>query len=117
MGISYAGVDLISPDPDGAIQAWFTDWLPQSESRMILEWPLPQNNFGPEPYYTGTVLPTPNWSKPPKPKINSWYRPTGAARWGFGFFLCDFARLQTILAAIGTNNAAQTKVTRFILAP
>lgn len=107
MGVAFAGIDLIHPDPDGNIQAWLDDFLPISESRMILDWPTPQNNFSISPYYNGQDMPVPNWSKPPRPKINSWYRPTGASRWSFGFFLADYARMQTILSAIGTNNAPQ----------
>lgn len=98
---------MVSTDPDGLVQAWFDDWLPQADMRTILEWPHPQNNFGIPPYYPGTPLPAPNYSRPPAPKLNTWYRPTGAGRWAFGFFLCDYTRLQQILGQIGTNNAGQ----------
>lgn len=108
--ITYAGFQLGFPDSDGEIQRWFDDFVPLSDSRMILEWPSAQTNFGPSPYYVGQALPMPNWSRPPRPKLNSWYRPVGASRWAFGFFLADYLTLQKITSAIGTSNAAQTLV-------
>lgn len=97
MGISLGGVELLQPDPAGRVQAWFDEWLPMSDSSQICDWPTPGDCYGGEqPYYPGQPVPAPNWSRPPRPRLNSWYRPTGASRWAFGFFLCDYARLQTL---------------------
>lgn len=119
MGISFAGQPLLLQDPDGRIDNWFTRWLEIPDSRMVCEWPTPGGCFsGTSVYYTGQPLPAPNWSKPLTPKLSTWYVPTGASRWSFGLFLCDYEHLyggtanvstsQSILGRIGNGNAAQT---------
>jgi hypothetical protein len=107
MGITYAGTDLLYPDPEGTLQRWLDDYLPLEEvARHWGLWPcthhqqdggmgLPKTTLN-ERYKV--PFPQVNWPPPPKPRLNSVYRPTGLTRWGMGWFVVDTARLLQIEA-------------------
>src|SRR5690349_13875109 len=101
MPISFAGVDLLLEDPDGDVQAWFDHWLDLDDNRMVAAWPSGVWNK------SGNI-PLPNYSRPLRPKLNTWYRPVGASRWSFGLFLADTKTKNRIISAIGTGNSGKS---------
>jgi hypothetical protein len=123
VAISFGGVDLLLEDREGKIQDWLDRWLSTEDGRMIVEWgrPLKSDNYAgttAEPY-TGTGSPVLNYSRPQRPKINTWYQPTGCSRWSYGFFIADYTRLQSlpetgslVLSSIGNTSSGQKKSSR-----
>lgn len=107
MGINFAGVDLLLEDKEGRISEWLNHYLPLSDSRAITSWPSSPWNI------RGTVSRV-NYSRILEPKLNTWYYPTGATRWAFGFFLASANQVTRILNVVGggsqnniPNNPAQ----------
>tara|TARA_Y100000310_G_scaffold6676_1_gene7495 strand:- start:4168 stop:5922 length:1755 start_codon:yes stop_codon:yes gene_type:complete len=99
MAITYAGVDLLLEDPGHEFRRWLDRVLSLDDMRL----------FGSEPVgiregrhdARGTTLArvglaTPNYSVPPRPKLNTLWIPTGAIRWARGLFLADTAGLAKI---------------------
>ena len=39
----------------------------------------------------------PSWHECPELELNQWYYPTGASRWGYGFFLMDKATYDLVV--------------------
>ena len=91
MGISFAGVDLLLEDRGGKARNWLDRVIPFEDIRHISEWPKKDGKL--------SNLTQPNWSPTLRPKLNTWYSPTGASRWAFGFFLVDGTRKQQIINA------------------
>ena len=100
MQLTFAGQNLLLEDPEGAVQNWLDTYIPIEDLRIVSRWlRMSWNSFN-------TVYP--NYSDPPRPKLNTWYRPTGASRWAFGLFLTNTAGKNAIQSAIGSTNAAGT---------
>ena len=80
---------------------------------MISDWNFPINNRNfsgtSAAPYTGEALPTLNYSRPQRVKINAWYQPTGCSRWGYGFFISDYARLKRIVSQFSNSAGASTR--------
>lgn len=93
MGISFNGIDLLLEDGDGRFSDFVDEIIPWEDIRCIAEWPGGVWNTIVNPNVSQT-----NWSRQIRPKINTWYSPTGASRWGFGFFLADGARKAQLVA-------------------
>lgn len=112
MGVSFAGIDLLIDDKDGKAQEWLNRFLPTEDGRMIVEWDRlkkPENFAGTTAgCYTGQGTPPLNYSRPQRPKISVWYQPTGASRWGYGFFFCDYARLKAIQSQFSNTGTSGT---------
>lgn len=101
MGISFAGVDLILEDPSGSVQEFLDDHIPASDLRTASAWP---NSVWNSP----NGLTQPNWSQPLSIRLSSWIWPTGASRWGFGYFLASQAQTQQIINAISSTGSASS---------
>lgn len=93
MGICFNGVDLLLEDSGGSFSDWVDEIIPYEDIRCVAEWPSGVWNTIVNPNVS-----QPNWSRPLRPKINTWYSPTGASRWGFGFFLVDGQRKAQLVA-------------------
>ena len=93
--ISLAGYPLLLEDPAGKVQQWLDQYLPIDDLRAVTSWQRTS--------WSTWNTPSPNYSTPLRTKINTWYRPTGAARWAFGLFLADTRTKNAILAAQGTT--------------
>lgn len=97
MSITYAGYPLLLDDPDGTLKAWFDrycelqDFTAGQPQEAIL---LPQSVFGVQ---RGKSL-APAWP-PKKPRLNTLYWPTGAARWSCFYGLVDQATLEQLPAS------------------
>lgn len=81
---------------------------------MIVDWPTSgkfHNMAGTtSACYAGESLPCLNYSRPLRPKLNTWYQPTGASRWGYGLFLCTLTQLNSITSQFSSsvpNSGAQ----------
>jgi hypothetical protein len=98
IGISYAGVPLCLEDPGGAVQSWLDQWLPLDDLRALTKWQL-------SPWRSWSV-PSPNYPHQIETKINTWYRPVGAARWSFGFFLATAQQKESIRAAVTSGGGS-----------
>lgn len=96
MGINFWGYDLLLEDRAGKIQQWLDDWLPTDDLRIVSEWPAAVEN-------SPLGLTQPNWSGPLRPKINTWYSPTGCSRWAYGLFLADQKTKAAIVAKAGSG--------------
>lgn len=93
MGISYCGVPLLLDDPDGAVQTYLDRMLPLDDFRLIGGRPdYHRNNPG--------KLPLPNYTWPASVKLNTFYNPSGAARWGFFVGIVNQQMRDDILASM-----------------
>jgi hypothetical protein len=99
IGLTYAGVPLLLPDPDGVVQAWIDKWLPLSDLQNLTVWQK-------SPWRTWNV-PTPNYPAPLHVKLNTWYSPVGASRWAFGLFLIGNSQLNQILQNLSAASSAE----------
>lgn len=113
MPASFAGVDLLLGDPDGAFQSWLDRHLPLADASLFCEEPVgvvsrrwdTRRNQG----AAGGVS-WPNWANCPRWKINSLWWPTGASRWSVGLFLTDSTGLASILSSVGSGGSGQLKL-------
>ena len=103
IGLTYAGVPLLLPDPDGVVQAWLDRWLPLDDLQNVTTWQR-------SPWRTWSV-PLPNYPAPLKIRLNTWYNPIGASRWGFGLFLTNYEGLLQILQNFRPGTYAPLKMT------
>lgn len=148
MPINFAGVDLLLEDPEGAVRAWLDQHLSElyasifcldntaiREARFasIANTGSPVTGTGSSGFPasdTATVrrvgLPVGNYPRPPKPRINSLYWPTGAMRWAHGLFLISKGNLDAVLAACAgeqpevftlTSGLSGIEASLFALAP
>jgi hypothetical protein len=92
------GVNLLLEDPDGRVQAWMDKYLPldsmvfEPQSQSVNS-PLNQSqSIQKRPLGIARV----NYPPPPRPRINTLYWPTGAARWAVGWLLTTADDLNTI---------------------
>ncbi len=121
MPISYAGVDLLLDDPDGAIQAYIDEWHALDDIRPCQETMARRGNLATHTkgQRNGRGLPIPNYPAPPPVRLNSLYWPTGAARWATFFALTtaeDGATIQEIYkAAAATAGSASSQLPLLIL--
>lgn len=119
MTIQFAGVDLLLEDPEGAVRTWLDRHLNElhasifcTENTAIHEarfvslmhpgTPVSSSSSAGWPAFdTPTVrrvgLPVGNYPKPPRPRINSLYWPTGATRWANALFLVRGNNLSALL--------------------
>lgn len=96
MPLSFAGIPLLLEDPDGAVSEFLDHFIPFEDIRHVAEYPAGVRNSLPG-------ISQPNYARPLRPKINTWYSPTGASRWSMGFLLVDGARKAQIAAAGGVG--------------
>lgn len=96
MGFSFAGVQLQLEDEDNEVHDWMERIIPLEGIRCFAKETADERN---RPH--GMTIP--NWADKLKVRLNTWYSPTGAARWGFGFFLATRAQLQQMIAAQPIN--------------
>lgn len=105
MSITFAGFNLIQEDRDGRLADWFERWINYQDIRAVAAWPGAVFSKIPG------LLSQPNWSERLTPRLNTWVWPSGASRWGYGFFLCDGKTKSNIESALssaagGTNPTA-----------
>lgn len=96
MPVQFAGVDLLLEHGDGRVADWFDDYLPYSGIRNVAEYPAALWN-------SPLGITQPNWAQQLRPKLNTWYSPTGCSRWSHGFFLVDAVRKAQIVASGATG--------------
>ncbi len=132
MAVKFAGIDLLLEDPEGTVRAWLDEHLSEMyasifcldntavrESRyasigniatQISSASSVSSRSGFPLTDKSTVrrvgIPVGNYPRPPKPRINSLYWPTGAMRWAHGLFLISKANLDTVLAACAGEQSA-----------
>lgn len=117
MGISYAGVDLLLPDPGGEVQQWLDRFMSLEDLRLFGGEPMAirsQRTSSRTGYKSGNGLPLPNYPAAPPTRINSLWWPTGASRWGRANFLASAAQKDAVMAACssgdGLSNSPQNLV-------
>lgn len=92
--LSYADKPLILLDPQHKYERWLDRCLALEDVRLFGSEPVAirEGRWIPRRYtgFTRVGLPTPNYSRPPRPKFNTLWWPTGASRWAVGLFLIDF---------------------------
>lgn len=99
MSISFAGVDLLLPDPDHELQRWIDRNLSLEDVRLFGA-PIEhtEGRWIPRRSERNKVgLPIPNWSAPPRLVLNSLWWPTGASRWAIGLYFCTEQQLANII--------------------
>lgn len=121
MPLSYAGVDLLLDDPDGAIQAYIDKWHALDDIRPCQDTMARRGNLATHTkgQKNGRGLPIPNYPPPPPVRLNSLYWPTGAARWATFFALTtaeDGATIQAAYkAAAATADSQSSTMPKLIL--
>ncbi len=130
MPIRFAGIDLLLEDPEGMVRSWLDQHLSELyatifclENATIREGRFASIRNSGAPTAggssassgfpltdTATVrrvgLPVANYPRPPRPRINSLYWPTGATRWAHGLFLITESNLSQVLEACAGGQAA-----------
>ncbi|MFO1040979.1 MAG: hypothetical protein U0941_04290 [Planctomycetaceae bacterium] len=130
MPIRFAGIDLLLEDPEGMVRSWLDQHLSELyatifclENATIREGRFASiRNMGAPTAGgssassgfpltdTSTVrrvgLPVANYPRPPRPRINSLYWPTGATRWAHGLFLITESNLSQVLEACAGGQSA-----------
>ncbi|MDE2102944.1 MAG: hypothetical protein KGL39_37215, partial [Patescibacteria group bacterium] len=98
--ITLNGTPLLMEDDDGKVQQWMDRYLPLSEAHAFTP------SVATDSLITATsqtIQKRPlgitrlNYPPSPKPKLNTLYWPTGAARWAMGWFLSTADALKDIL--------------------
>lgn len=149
MTIQFAGVDLLLEDPEGAVRTWLDRHLNElhasifcTENTAIREArfasvrnpgsPVTASSSSGWPAFdTPTVrrvgLPVGNYPKPPRPRINSLYWPTGATRWANALFLIRGDVLESLvetlqgeqsgLLTMADSNGSGFSTSMYMLAP
>ena len=114
MPITYCDVPLLLEDPGRELSGWIDQAIALEDARLFGRQPvaLEEGRWIPRNSARAHVgLTQPNYSAPPRLKINSLWLPTGAARWGVGLFLIDRAGLDKIVAALGSDNSGTLTIT------
>ena len=97
MKITYAGIPLLFPDEAGEIKAFV-------QKHFAREFCYPPHLAEREDPFKAhgcfeKQLQAFNYSKPPEIGLNEWYFPSGAMRWGYGFFLASASQRNLIMQA------------------
>ena len=114
MPITYCDVPLLLEDPGRELSGWIDQAIALEDARLFGRQPvaLEEGRWIPRNSARAHVgLTQPNYSAPPRLKINSLWLPTGAARWGVGLFLIDKAGLDKIVAAVTSDNSGTLTIT------
>lgn len=96
MAITFAGVDLLLEDPEGAAAA---------HVQRYLGWPESQINAPSRVIDTKSRIQRPNWPDRPKLKPNQLYMPSGATRWGQFFGLATTTQKNAIIAELASGGS------------
>ena len=109
MAITFAGQPLLLEDPGRELQRWLDRALSLDDLRLFgdlfpAKHDARDNSRSGNRVFVG--LPTPNWSAPPRPKINTLWWPTGATRWAVGLFLVDKATWDLIYPELLADGGA-----------
>lgn len=120
MPISYAGFPLLLDDPDGVVQAWLDRWHALDDIRPCQEVMARRGNRAnhTKGQKNGRGLPIPNYPPPPPVRLNVLHWPTGAARWGTFFALCDAttaADIQAVYKAAAASAGSQSFVAPYLV--
>ncbi len=120
MPISYAGFPLLLDDPDGVVQAWIDRWHALDDIRPCQEAMARRGNRAnhTKGQKNGRGLPIPNYPPPPPVRLNVLHWPTGAARWGTFFALCDAttaADIQAVYKAVAASAGSQSFVAPYLV--
>lgn len=127
MAVTFCGVPLLLPDPEGRVQAHLDRYLSLDEMRVWCEPAAvrsgrarPRGLIGRDSPFPAVGidgsrvgLPRPNWSTyfMPRATLSTLWWPTGASRWAQGLFLADDAALTNINAAIGSDGSGTLSLT------
>lgn len=111
MSITFAGVPLLLPDPEGRLERFLDSYQCLDAWRVFAPqstWQTAERGHARSGFTAAVNLAAPNWPFVPKPRLNTLYWPTGAARWARGLFLATGNQVQRILTEIAPSSGGAT---------
>lgn len=97
--LTFRDYPLLLQDPEGQLSKWLDRWYSLDDLRIFAAEVVART--------INLNVPLPNWPAPPRMKLNTFYCPTGATRWGFGLFLIDEITREKLVAENDTSGTLE----------